>query len=81
MKTINQIKDEYAQSKTYEDWDDLITRLVRDKCIGFIDIHIQEVSKLVAMEALKNASKSIKIGETINKIQKSILNEKNIPEL
>lgn len=51
MKNLEQIKNEYAVSKGYEDFDDLLINVINYEIISE---QISEVMKIYAMECLKH---------------------------
>lgn len=57
MKTLEQIKNDYAVSKGYLSWKGLLAVLSFD--LDFICKHENEVMKIYAMECLKLASEKI----------------------
>lgn len=80
MKTLEQIKNEYAVSKGFICWSHLLSST------SMLDEHINEVMKIYAMECLKLASENafnkdvyIGYGEiSEGKVKESITNENNI---
>jgi hypothetical protein len=76
MKTISNIKQEYARNMGYVDWNEVLDST--DLPVE-LEMHYDRLLVMVAREALKNASENVEIGWKINK--QSILDENNIPEL
>lgn len=78
---LQEIKDSYAVSKGFVDWNKLISSFFHP---NLLDIHISEVMKIYAMECLKlasenaylNGSEYSRCGCEIN--TESITNENNI---
>lgn len=58
MKTLNQIKNEYAVSKGYKDFDDLLICVINYEILSE---QINEVMKIYAMECLKLASENAEL--------------------
>lgn len=94
MKTLQEIKDEYAEKKgfdAFDNWDDLVDYFVYwdfDELHNCIDDVMKEYAIEVAKEALRNASDNAELKESIrhsaiyDTIDKnSILDESNIPQL
>ena len=96
MKTLSEIKEEYAKELGWNGWHDLL--LNADGTRQILDSDYNEVSKLYAKEvargALKNASENARMSEEgvfycecghdheyYNIDKYSILNEENIPKL
>ena len=82
--TQQEIKDNYAKSIGYEDFNNLLW----DCGIFEIEKHYEKVIKLVAQQALENAAENAKLKESIphsaiyDTIDKeSILSHDNIPEV
>lgn len=83
MKTLEQIKNDYAIGKGLVDWNRLISSFFHP---NLLDIHISEVMKIYAMECLKLASENAEVDDIlelngdryylVNK--ESITNENNI---
>ena len=76
--TLEQIKNDYAVSKNYLNWDDLLINVLD---IEILDSQITEVMKIYAMECLKLASSSIdyKIESAVYRyVTGSITNENNL---
>lgn len=78
MKTLEQIKNDYAVSKNFTDWDDVVYDLgyySPSRLLGIID----EVMKIYAMECLKIANKNLSLEECgFDGRDYGIINEKNI---
>lgn len=90
MKTLTEIKDDYAKHlaevhnrrHVFDTWDEMMSTdfeygngvsKIYSECGLWYNVCI-----LAQKQALNNASESIKLGDTINNISKSILNENNI---
>lgn len=83
MKTLEQIKNDYAVSKGYLSWKSLLSTLSFD--IDFICKHENEVMKIYARECLKLAADNAKADHHLIHIEwepvvikGSITNENNI---
>ena len=79
MKTLEQIKNDYAVSKGYLSWKGLLAVLSFD--LDFICKHENEVMKIYAMECLKLAYKNAEFyqdGDLAVLDYDSIINENNI---
>lgn len=84
MKTLEQIKNEYAVDLGYEDWESLMIEVCYFSNEEFFE-HENEVMKIYAMECLKLASDNAWNGyivtgmqEVADNVKKSITNENNI---
>lgn len=83
MKTIERIKNDYAQEQHYNDWESLI---YKQESIRNIEWHYKNIILLIQEECLHNAYKNAKIEPyqphssiTFHKVVKeSIINENNI---
>ena len=82
--TLEQIKNDYAVSKGYDDWYNIVYH-VDNK--GTLDDHIDEVMKIYAMECLKLASLNVDYEYTFlyssernvgDEVAKQITNENNL---
>lgn len=73
MKTLQQIKDEYAQEQGYEDWTHLLAYHILESSDG-IDNHINLVIQIVQDELKK------KVFENIN-IRIEILGQKDLAQI
>lgn len=85
MKTLQQIKDEYAIEQGYKDW----AHLMIDCCINAfrVERHTDAVNILSQQQALKNASENVDPEDcyrysseehTVERIEQSILSENNL---
>ncbi len=76
MKNLEQIKNEYAVSKGYEDFDDLLINVINYEILSE---QINEVMKIYAMECLKLASDNLSLEECgFDGRDYGITNENNI---
>lgn len=86
MKTLEQIKNDYAISKTFKDWEDLLKYFMVENSkfyISNIIKHENEVMKIYAMECLKLASENFETVYYGNDVlhtatRNQITNENNI---
>ena len=58
MKTLEQIKNDYATNLGYISWRIMLAHLVKSKQPISLNLHIDTVMKIYAMECLKLASES-----------------------
>lgn len=82
MKTLEQIKNDYAKSRGFADWEDLMTKVCYFDNEEFFNQE-NELLILVQKECLKNASENADIkysfyGNDVEINKESITNEKNI---
>lgn len=86
MKTLEQIKNEYAKSKGYSYWNDI---LLNNDEFTIDNIYVDELLILVQKECLKNASDNVMtthhilesqddIIQSVQYTKQSITNENNI---
>ena len=81
MRTLEQIKNKYAVSKGYKDFEDLLISVINYEILSG---QINEVMKIYARECLKGASKNTvkqylrPITLSYKKIEDLITNENNI---
>lgn len=91
MKTLEQIKNDYAVEQCFLNWDDLIESHFFDGLSAINDLisHENEVMKIYAMECLKLASENVttvhhklqtieNVIKAIHLTKHSITNENNI---
>lgn len=71
--TLEQIKNNYAVSKNFTDWDDLVYDLGYNRTSRLLQF-IDEVMKIYAMECLKLASERFGTDYNVNRV----LNENNL---
>ena len=88
--TLEQIKNDYAVSMTFKDWEDLLKYFINEDSkfsISTIVRHENEVMKIYAMECLKVASLNVDYEYTFlyssernvgDKVANQITNENNI---
>lgn len=89
MKTLNEIKDEYARSIGFSDWINLLKHQVTIKAIRRdYEVVMERYAREVAREALKNAAENVDSDlcyrysserNAFDYVEQSILDEKNIP--
>lgn len=82
MKTLEQIKNEYAKTQHYGCWNEL---LLNNDTFTVGNLHLNNVIKIYAMECLKLASENAWNGyivtgmqEVVDDVKNSIVNENNI---
>lgn len=75
--TLLEIKDTYAKSVGYEDWEDLYESHFWDGKEIDLNNHFDQVMKIYAMECLKKASENAYIDYGIVTIDKSSIHNKN----
>lgn len=81
MKTLEQIKNDYAISKGYEDFNSLVNWEQNNDDNIVLNSNINEVMKIYAMECLKLASENVICNENyinINGIE--VLNEFSVKQ-
>jgi len=79
MKTISNIKEQYAREMGYSDWNEVLDSA--DLPVE-LEMHYDRLLVMVAREALKNASENF-LGQSdfAKDTRNAILDENNIPEL
>ena len=58
MKTLEQIKNDYAVDLGYMSWKYMLSHFVETKQSALLNLHFNEVMKIYAMECLKLASEN-----------------------
>lgn len=89
MKTLQEIKDDYAKKQGYpfDNWNDLVDYFVywdQEKLHNCIDQVMKDFALEVAKEALRNAADNATMepnGMLLQIDKESILSETNIPDL
>lgn len=82
MKTLKEIKEDYATNLGFEDWIDMLRNTGDLSHDAIVDIVAKAYAYSVAKEALNNASKvADKLRENGDLVKKIILHHSNIPTL
>lgn len=71
--TIEEIENNYAVQQGYESWDNLVNEKINEQRLSLY-YDFNAVTDLIQKELLKKASKQLILGQTLNKVQQSILN-------
>lgn len=89
MKSLEDIKNDYATNLGYMSWRFMLAHLVQSKQSSLLNLHINNVMILAQKQALKNASESVTtvhhkeckkedVIKAIHYTKHSITNENNI---
>lgn len=78
IKSIDEIKDEYAKSVKYENWLSLLNNCFEWNARKELDNHMNEVAQLVQTEQKKKIVSTSFLGKTSTAIERVILNTENI---
>lgn len=78
IKSIDEIKDEYAKSVKYDNWLSLFNNCFEWNARKELDNHMNEVNQLVQTEQKKKIVSTSFLGKTSTAIERVILNTENI---